>query len=139
MHKIVFSILEIVASFTAIYLMIIKDKSWMRFAFVLLSAVIVFVFAFDSGLLSKLLSLKFVKIISVVQFEFYLLHQALIKTLYAPLAMLTGDRIHTKILLFGIILLLAWIYHWLLQKRLSALLQKLLKKIFTVLKLDIAV
>lgn len=140
LFKIGFTVTEILTVIGTTYLLLKKDKVWIRGEFVLLFCIPLFLFAFDSGAVSKLLSLKVVRVISTVQLEFYLFHQALIHLLlYRPLLTYIPNEYVAKAVMFGIVLLSAWLYHWFLQKPLSELLRKILQKTFSVLQIQISV
>ena len=100
-------------------------SSWNYALFVLLGAGVIFVFAFDRGLLSRFLSLKPFRWFSKIQLEFYLFHQALLLCLDAVL----GDRIPDWRLMaplsFLLILSCAVAYKRWLEKPLSRCFRKL--------------
>lgn len=139
LFHIVFTFLEGMTAIGVLIAMWKMDTVWMRVDFVLLFSIAVFIFAFDSGLFSRLLSLKVIGLISTVQLEFYLFHQAFIKTVARPYSLFFESDIIVKILIFATTLLSAWLYHLFLLKPLSALLRKIINKIFAYMHIQIAI
>lgn len=67
-----------------------KQQTWLRAMFIPVFCLLVFVFAFDAGLVSRLFSMRPVQFFSSLQLEFFMLHQVMFRliqrfypTLYA--------------------------------------------------------
>lgn len=121
------SLIEIAYLFLLIYLIIYKDGVWLRGQFVALMCLAVFIFSFDKGFVSKLLSNKLLRVFSGIQFEFFILHQAVIKCLDNIYSKYISEPLLRSMVIFLIILLFATIYHYILKKHISGKLGKVLE------------
>lgn len=135
----VFTVVEIAVLGLTVLLAIKKNQSWLRAEFVALFCLVVFVFSFDGGLCSKFLGSKPFLFLSSIQFEFYILHQAIIKSLGYPVALLLKSWQFESIVLGAIILILAWLYNRFLSKKMSLIMKKIFNFLFKSFDLDITV
>lgn len=77
-RKLLFSVLEVSMFFSVAYLIYFYNLYWYRAMYVGIFCLTIMLFAFDNGIISKFLNLKIFKLFSQIQFEFYILHQAMI-------------------------------------------------------------
>ena len=117
------SLLEIFVVVYSVYIKIIFNGHWMRSQFVLISSFLVFVVALNKGIISKTLSLKPFLLFSKIQFEFYMLHQVVIKTIFSVLQFKVGQFALNSITITAIIIL-SITYHYMLNKVLNRKKQK---------------
>jgi len=89
-HTVLFTILEILSLLFTVALMIGKQYEWLRAQYLPLFCLLVFVFAFDGGFISRLLSQKPFQFFAALQLEFFVIHQVMFRliqrfypTLYA--------------------------------------------------------
>lgn len=73
------SIIELATICTLIFTTITFNEKWPRACFVLLAAILLYVYAFDRGICSKAMAVTPLRWMSSIQFEFYILHQAMIR------------------------------------------------------------
>lgn len=79
-NRIVFTLIEVV-SLAGVISLIVNRDNLMRGTFALVFCELVFVFAFNSGLVSYLLSVKLFELFSKIQMEFFMIHQIVIGTM----------------------------------------------------------
>lgn len=116
-RRLFFSLLEIVGILATIFLMVNKEGIWYRAEFVLVFCVLILIFSFDFGLLSKILGLYPFRLFANIQFEFYILHQAIIKFLTRYLTSLFRTSVTQAIAAFCIVVILSEIYRfWIKDK-----------------------
>lgn len=133
---IVMSALEIAALLGAVWVSINYNGRWPRSGYLIPYSALLFVFAFDRGILSRLLSCKAVKWFSDIQFEFFVFHQAVILCFSPPLEhLLRGWRL--GIVLFVITVTLSELYKKYLSKRFSALFIRIQNAILRMLQIDL--
>ena len=120
------SIAEIIVTLLYIFLTIKMEGIWIRGYFVLAACLLVFVFSFNSGILSKILNLKIFTLFESIQMEFYILHQAVIKVFAHMLSVFIPSVFIQSIVLFIITVLLAIIYNRFFSKKFSKSIEKLL-------------
>lgn len=72
------TLLELLGLASIVVLSFRKNETWGRSKFVLMFCVFLVIFALDAGIISKFFSLKPFRMFSSIQFEFYILHQAVI-------------------------------------------------------------
>ncbi len=70
----IFSLIEIVVLGLCIYLMLAKNTTWIRGYFVIVYLVLIFAFAFEKGIISKILSMKPLMLLNKIEFEIFLCH-----------------------------------------------------------------
>ena len=133
------SLLELAALGGISWLAMRYNGIWQRSFYLLPFCVLVFVYAFDRGLISKLLASAPFKCLSSIQFEFYILHQAVIKCLVGPIRRYTDNLLLLNILLLLTIVLLALAYKYLLGKKLSLLFTRAFNAVMTALEADIRI
>ena len=129
-----FTCLEMVCAISCIWLMICKNDTWLRANYVLIFCGVIICFAFDSGWISKFLGCKISRLFSSIQFEFFIMHQAIILVFTWKLQSVIGSTIITNIILFVVILACAVLYKKYLGDSFSKLLyisfQRILQKIW---------
>lgn len=130
------SAIEIAALAGALWATIHYNGIWRRSGFLLPYSALLFVFAFDRGLLSRLLSWKAVKRFSEIQFEFFILHQAIITCLAPPLKRVI-PKWSVGAVLFLITVILAMLYKKYLSKALSAHYVRIQNAVLRILQIDL--
>lgn len=133
------SLLELATLGGISWLAIQYNGVWQRSFYMLPFCALVFVYAFDGGFMSKLLASAPFKWLTSIQFEFFILHQAVIKCLAEPLWQYTQNLWILNVLLLVIIVLLALVYKHLLGKRLSLLFARTFNAAMSVLGTDIRI
>ncbi len=106
-YQYVFSFLEIGIFTVVVALCFIMRDDWIRGYYIIFWALLIMVFSFDGGILSSLLSIKAFNFIGEVQFEFYILHQPLIRVVQAVISI---PIIATAISLI-VIIIASRVYH----------------------------
>ena len=124
--SIIMSILELLISILYTILIIKMEGKWLRGYFLITACILVFVYSFNSGLISKILSMNIFSLFENIQMEFYILHQAVIKILALKVAILSKSVIIQSIILFFITVLLSIIYYHLLKKKMTSLFEKIM-------------
>lgn len=111
----------------AVIIPVLFDIKLYRAVYVVLFCVAVFVFASDNGIISSILSIKPLKWLSNVQFEFYMLHSVVLKWFKAALALVNIELnwLIVIILSFVIGIGLSFIY----KQFFSKIFTKIMKKI----------
>ena len=132
----VMSALEIAALAGALWATIHFNGIWRRFGFLLPYSALLFVFAFDRGLLSRILSCKAAKWFSEIQFEFFILHEAIISCFAPPLKRVI-PKWSVGAVLFLITLVLAMLYKKYLRKSLSSLFVRVQNAVLQILQVDL--
>lgn len=133
------SLLELAALGGMIWLAIRTEGVWQRSFYLLPFCVLVFVYAFDGGLMSRLLASAPFKWLSSIQFEFFILHQAVIKCLADPLWYRFRNLWILNVLLIAIIIVLALVYKHLLSRKLSRLFAGAFNVLMAALSTDIRI
>lgn len=118
---------EVVTMAMVIALAIYKNDTWLRGKFVAVFTILVFVFAYDGGLVSKLLSIQPFKWFGKIQFEFFIIHQAFMFRMTDTYLKLFKDWKLVNIAIFISILVCAIIYKIWLSKPLSRLTQQVIR------------
>lgn len=77
--RIISSLFEIIITLLTLALIVIKEGHWMRVEFVCLFCIIVLVYSWNMGVISNVLSTYIFKLFERIEFEFFILHQAIIK------------------------------------------------------------
>ena len=132
-----FTFLEIAVTTLVIFFLITHLNSYRTYSAILFS-LLVFVFSFDRGLLSRFLSLKPFAWFSSIQFEFYIFHQALIVVLGGILSTILPDWRIMNAVLFLIVVFVAVFYKRVFSDILTSWMKKLVNIIFKYLKTDIS-
>ena len=99
-------------------------KIWPRSSYLLPSCVLVFVFAFDRGVLSRFLSCRPLKWFSSFQLEFFILHQAVILCLRRYYAVLFPNLVVVNIVFFVTVIVFAVGYKKYFEGKLSVIFLK---------------
>ncbi len=73
-----FSFIEICAGIIVVFLCVKYDEIWPRWLFTLIMCLVVFFFAFNKGIVSRIISTKLCSLFNRIQFEFYMIHQIVI-------------------------------------------------------------
>lgn len=135
----VFTAIEIAVLSLVVLLSLKKNQIWLRAEFVILFCLVVFIFAFDGGLCSKIFGSKPFLFLSSIQFEFYILHQAVIKMLGRPIARLLHSWQFESVALAAIILILALLYNRFLSKKCTRLMKKTFNFLFKTFDFNISI
>ena len=133
------SLLELVSLGGIIWLAIQTDGTWQRAFYLLPFCALVFVYAFDGGFLSRLLASAPFKWLSSIQFEFFILHQAVIKCLAEPLWQYCRNLWILNALLLAIIIIPALVYKHILSRKLSRLFAGGFNAVMAALETDIRI
>ena len=133
---IIMSAIEIAALTGALWATVHFNGIWRRSAFLLPYSAVLFVFAFDRGLLSRILSCKAAKWFSEFQFEFFVFHQAVITCIAPPLKRVI-PKWSVGAVLFLITVILARLYKQYLSKPLSALFLRVQNAVLRILQIDL--
>ena len=76
--KVIFSICELLVLTIYIFLVVKYNKIWYRGFFSFLGIIMIFIFSFQKGIISKILGCKVIQEISKYEMEFFLIHQIVI-------------------------------------------------------------
>ena len=126
-YRILFSLLEVVMILSVVYLTYHYNGLWYRASYVLLFSLAIVLFAFDKGIVSKCLSIRPFKWFSYIQFEFYILHQALIICVVGVYSTYMPDWKLMNLCMFSTITIVAIFYKKFLSRSCSKFLQKILE------------
>lgn len=110
-------------------LVIRKEGKWLRGSFVIIFCIFVFVFANDSGLLSRLFSFKIFKLFGKIQFEFFIFHQAVIICSKDFLSRIFSDWKIMNLIIFVTIIICSIFYKNFLEHRVSLFTKNFVEKI----------
>ena len=125
-----FTLLEAGALCLTTMLLIAKQYVWLRAQFLLPFCLLVLVFAFDGGLISKLFALKPVQFFSSLQLEVFIIHQVMFRLIqrFYPTLYAYPKREFAVCLVLTIAL--AFVYRRFIQKPASALISRFLDGIY---------
>ena len=115
------SIIELVTICTLIFTTISFNERWPRAYFVLLAAIVLFVYAFDGGGCSRVMAITPLKWMSDIQFEFYILHQAMIKCFVELFSIVFHNIYIANAAVFIAIIVASLLYKRLLEEKCSNL------------------
>lgn len=73
------SLTEIIITLITLVLVVIQEGHWMRAEFVCVFCIMIVVYSWDMGIISNVLSTYIFKFFEHIEFEFFILHQAIIK------------------------------------------------------------
>lgn len=118
------SIVELLTMVITVFFVIQEQGKWLRGTFVILFCAFVFIFAFNSGLISKIFSLKIFKLFGKIQFEFFIFHQALIVCITGVCSSFIFDWRILNLIIFVSIILCSIIYKIFFENRLSIITKK---------------
>lgn len=129
-HIVLSTVLEIGALYATTMLLIAKQNQWLRAQFLLPFCLLVFIFAFDGGLISKLFSFKPVQFFATLQLEVFLIHQIMFRLIqrFYPTLYAYPKREFAVCLILTIALSL--LYRRFIQKPTSSLVSRFLDKIY---------
>ena len=77
--RMISSLIEIIITLITLALVVVKEGHWMRAEFVIIFCIMIVVYSWDMGVISNVLSTYIFKLFERIEFEFFLLHQAIIK------------------------------------------------------------
>ena len=120
------SFIEIIITIIYIYLAIHMQDKWIRGYFVITACLLVFVYALNEGILSKILSTKIFTLFASIQMEFYIFHQVIIRSLDPILSIFINSVLIESIILFCIILIISFMYNRLFKKKCNLIMERLL-------------
>ena len=104
---------EIIITILTIVLCIMKNATWLRASFVFLFCIMVFVFAFNRGILSRIFLARICELFGKIQFEFFIFHQAIIICLFNWFSRIASDwRIVNSLLFITIIACMTGFISW---------------------------
>ena len=115
------TVAELIVSSCYIFLMYRMEGIWIRGYFVLAACVLVFTFALNAGVLSRFLSLKLFALFAVIQMEFYLFHQVIIRVLGPVMTVVSRSVFIQSVILFFITVAASVLYDRLLKDKFTAL------------------
>ena len=127
------SILEILITASYMFIAFKMEGKWIRGYFVLAACILVFIYTFNKGMLSKLLSMKIFRLFSKIQMEFYILHQVVIKLLTFHISTIFDSIIVQSILLFCITAVLSILYNHFLKQKLAVYVDNIFQSITNIL------
>ena len=137
--SIIFSCLEI-ATLVGVGFAI-RFISQSRAFFVILMCMLVFVFAFDKGLVSKLFSFQPIKFLSNIQFEFFILHYVTLvvgEAIWFKVLKLTNVYLSSILILIGLIII-CYIYNKFISRHVEKLFKKVLNGLFKLFKTNVEI
>jgi peptidoglycan/LPS O-acetylase OafA/YrhL len=91
--------------------------------------VLVFICALDSGSIGSLLSARAFTLFAVIQMEFYLFHQVIIRVLGPAMSAVSQSVFVQSVILFFITLAASALYDLLLEEKCTAAAKRFLKQI----------
>ena len=126
----VYSLLEILTIAVTVFLCVKKQGVWLRGQFVIMFCAVCFVFAFDSGIFSGLLSLRWIQFLGKLQLEIYMIHGEILYYCSAHFIKLAIPNVWIRTALCVIIIFAcAWIYNQFMKKKAEKVMEKLFKPI----------
>lgn len=134
-----FSLFEFITTALVLFFLYAKEGIWLRASFSLLFCVMIFVFSFDSGILSKFLSIKPFKWFASIQFEFYLLYMTIWRCIGDFYNRVMPNWIIINTVFFVTTIVIAWLYKRFLSERLSGYVQNALNKVFMYLNFNLKI
>lgn len=121
-RPVLFTVFELVTLCLVVYMIYTHQEIWNRAEFVILFCLLVFVFSFDRGWISKFLSMKPFRWFASIQLEFYMFHTIVIRYIQPRSPWGRWDWfIETSLICFVTTLLFVCLYRLLLRKPLSRL------------------
>ena len=93
---------------------------WIRGYFVIAACVLVFTYALNAGMLSRMLSLKIFALFAAIQMEFYLFHQVVIRVLGPEMTVVSHSVFIQSVILFFITVAVSVLYDRLLEEKCTA-------------------
>ena len=120
---------ELLVSSGYIFLMYRMEGRWIRGYFVMAACVLVFTFALNAGALSGFLSLRIFALFAVIQMEFYLFHQVIIRVLGPALTVVSHSVFIQSVILFFITVAASALYDRLLKEKCTAASERILMRV----------
>ena len=117
-----FTLIEVLAVMGYLYVAINKQNEWIRGYYVVIACVLMLIFAFDKGVISRIFAIKPLMWFSSIQFEFFIFHQTIIYIYNHYYREVFTSYYSAGVVLFIITIIIAVIYKLLLSKHLSKLL-----------------
>lgn len=111
------TIAELFAATCYTFLIFRMEGRWIRGYFVLASCILVFTYALNGGALSRFLSLKAFALFAMIQMEFYLFHQVIIRVVGPKLTAVSHSVFIQSVILFFITLGMAVLYDRYMKKK----------------------
>lgn len=128
-----FSALEVLTLFIVCWSFKRSGGLWMRYEYIACLCVLLLVFAFDSGIVSRLLSTKPFVLFSLVQMEFYIIHHT-VNLVWINHPILMPENIYLETFLcFVISYTLAILYKRFASEKLTSVMQTVFKNCMRVL------
>lgn len=106
------SVLELLTLVIVIALVIIKNGAWMRGDYVLLFGLLIVVYSWDYRIFSTFLSTFIFRKIGSIEFEFFILHQVIIRIINLDFVLLNLHWAYRSIIAFIILLICCWIWKY---------------------------
>ena len=119
---------ELIVSACYIFLIYRMEGIWIRGYFVLAACGLVFTFALNRGALSRVLSMKIFAMFAVIQMEFYLFHQVIIRVLGPELTAVSSSVFMQSVMLFFITVAASAAYDRLLREKCTAAMESVLRR-----------
>lgn len=113
-NRIISSMLEILTLVLVIALIIIGNGVWMRGTYVLLFGIFIAIYSWDLGVISIFLNMQFFRKLGSIEFEFFMLHQVIIRIININSTILSLHWVYRSIITFIILLAccLIWKYYF---------------------------
>lgn len=124
--KYIVSLMEIAVTGIVIFLIIFENNIWMRGEYVCMFCLLVFIYSWDMGILSDSLGIPIFKIIGSIEFEFFILHQVVIRIIDNWVITSSLGWVNRSLIAF--MLLLICCYVW--KRYFKSLAQKGMNSIF---------
>lgn len=122
---------EILVSSCYIFLMYRMEGVWIRGYYVMAACVLVLTYALNAGALSRFLSMKVFAQFAVIQMEFYLFHQVVIRVLGPELTVVSPSVFIQSVIMFFITVAVAALYDRLLAEKCTAAAERILHRLTT--------
>lgn len=136
---IIFTCLEVFSLIGLICAMVFIFHS--RAFFVILMCLIVSIFAFDGGIVSKAFSYQPITFLSNIQFEFFILHYATLvvcEAIWFKILNLSNVYVSSAIILF-VLIGVCYLYKRFVSKHVEKAFKKALNKLFKILRLKVEI
>lgn len=124
--SLIMSLIELSVTLLYIFLIFKMEGKWIRGYFVLAACILVFVYTFNSGIISRILNIKVFSLFENIQMEFYILHQAVIIVFTSIISIVIKSVFIQSVILFFITVIFAIIYNRIFKNKLTRLIEKLL-------------
>ena len=115
--KLGMTVAELLISACYLFVMYRMEGIWIRGYFVLAACVLVFTYALNAGALSRVLSLRMFSLFAMIQMEFYLFHQVIIRVLGPKLTWVSQSVFIQSVILFFITVVVSVLYKCILKEK----------------------